>query len=238
MKYFGQIKAFNPSENTIVLKLDDLNSTEKHLFDNNLENYLEIDFDDKRVISYKQRRKVYALLHSIAQSTGVTANAAKDELKKTYCKEKRCELFSLSNCSVKQANDFIDYLVNFCLAWDVEFASKALDVAKDSYGWEYNCLMNHKCAICGKRMQIAHVHAIGMGANRNKMRHIGYSVMPLCVNHHHEQHSIGIKTFLNKYALSGVRVTKDIARFLKIGRLNGEFDAHTGDDINYSNDHN
>lgn len=238
MRYFGQIKAFNDEENTVVIKLDDLEQTEKNLFKHNIEQFLEFDFDDKRQISLKQRRKIYALLNSISKGMIITVNRAKDELKKSYCNDKGIDMFSLSNCSVSRANDFIDYLVNFCLAWDVEFASKALDIAKDSYGWELNCLNNHKCAICGQRMQIAHVHAIGMGANRQKMKHIGYTVLPLCYNHHHEQHQIGIKTFLSKYMLNGVRVDKDLARRLKIGRLNDLYEVHRGEPLEYTEDKN
>ncbi|TPR12424.1 putative HNHc nuclease [Apilactobacillus timberlakei] len=235
MKYFGEIKAFNYEENTIVLKLDDIDIHESNLFKNNVGNYLGIDFDDKRVISYKQQRKVYALLNSIAKSFKTKLEDIKASLKQDFCKHNGHKMFSLSNCTVTTANDFIDYLVNFCLEWDVEFASRALDIAKGSYGWEINCLNNKKCCICGQKMQIAHVHAIGMGANRKKMVHIGYTVLPLCVKHHSLQHNIGIKTFLDRYLLTGVRIDEDLSRRLHLGRLRKKYEVHMGDPIEYTN---
>ncbi|WP_353486159.1 putative HNHc nuclease [Apilactobacillus xinyiensis] len=235
MKYFGEIKAFNHQENTIVLKLDDIDVHESNLFKNNIGNYLELDFDDKRIISYKQQRKIYALLNSITKHIQMDLETIKKELKGDFCKKHHQQMFSLSNCTVTTANNFIDYLVNICLEWDVEFASKALDIAKDSYGWEINCLNNKKCCICGGGMQIAHVHAIGMGANRQKMVHIGYTVLPLCYKHHNMQHTIGIKTFLNKYALTGVRIDKELSRKLHLGRLNKKYEVHMGETIEYTN---
>ncbi|UQS85848.1 putative HNHc nuclease (plasmid) [Apilactobacillus apisilvae] len=234
MRYFGQIKAYNDKDNTLVLGMDDLSISEKNLFQHNVNNFLEIDFDDKRVISYKQQRKVYALLNSIAQSKKYDLEHIKGLLKQEFCQEKQQKMFSLSNCTMTTANDFIDYLVNFCLEWDVEFASKALDIAKDSYGWEINCLNNQKCCICGQKMQIAHVHAIGMGANRKKMVHIGYTVLPLCWKHHSMQHNIGIRTFLDKYVLTGVRIDEDLSRKLHLGRLHQKYEVHMGEPIEYT----
>lgn len=230
MRYFGQIKAFNLKDNTMVLGLDDLSTHEKNLFSNNVGNYLGIDFDDKRVISYKQQRKAYSLLNDITRyQNSRNVERTKKLLKGMYCEDKGVKPFSLSNCSVSVANGFIDYMINFCLEWGIEFATESLDIAKDSYYWERYCLDNGKCCICGDKMQIAHVHAIGIGLNRNKINHVGYTILPLCFNHHKWQHDHGINTFLDRYKLQGVRVDKELTRQLKIGRLHDKYEI--GEDI-------
>lgn len=63
-----------------------------------------------------------------------------------------------------------------------------------------NELKNRPCLICGFiPSDICHVktrgsHSLGDDINKE------WNLMPLCRNHHQEQHRIGIITFINRYA--------------------------------------
>ncbi|MCL0330590.1 putative HNHc nuclease [Apilactobacillus xinyiensis] len=238
MKYFGQIKALNGRDDLLVLELDNLTNHDKNLLTKNVGKIVEFDFDDKREISLTHRRKIYALLGDIAKSLHDDRESIKESLKKQFCEKENIKSFSLSDCTVTTANHFLDYLIDFCLKWNIEFTSKSLDLAKGCYGWEKSCLENHRCCICGDKMQVAHVHAIGIGRNRNKIKHVGYIVMPICYKHHHQQHTIGIKTFMDLYKIAGIRVNKEISKELHLGVQHGKYEVDMGDDINYTNESN
>ncbi|KRL07885.1 hypothetical protein FD38_GL002448 [Levilactobacillus zymae DSM 19395] len=142
----------------------------------------------------------------------------KGQLKRMYALRKGLyENFSLSDCSIETASRFIEFLLEFCFENNIPFASQTVDAIREQYGWDIQCLKFHRCMICGRPADIAHVHAVGIGRNRNHISHVGNSVMALCRDHHQEQHRIGIKTFMQKNQLKGVRVTPEIAEMLQLG---------------------
>jgi len=55
-----------------------------------------------------------------------------------------------------------------------------------------------------------------MGVNRNKVDHRQRYVMPLCFDHHHEQHTKGIKWFISFYHIKPVKPDLETLRILKI----------------------
>lgn len=63
--------------------------------------------------------------------------------------------------------------------------------------------MRHKCAVCGKRGELHHIDAIGMGGDRTQVEHLGREVISLCREHHTEMHTVGKADFLAKYHLNG-----------------------------------
>ena len=67
----------------------------------------------------------------------------------------------------------------------------------------YMCLVHKKCAVCGKRADLHHIDAIGMGNDRNEVQHLGREVLSLCREHHTEIHAIGKAEFMAKYHLNG-----------------------------------
>lgn len=67
--------------------------------------------------------------------------------------------------------------------WDRQFGDKALWIA------QLNCL------VCGRiPSEAAHVKSRGAGGTSEHL-------VPICTAHHYEQHTIGIKTFQDKYHL-------------------------------------
>lgn len=177
--------------------------------------------DDGRHISRDQQRKAYALLGEIDDWCGNYILAlTKAQMKRHFLSSEHnnyVKPFSLGDCSMTQARDFIDFLISFCFANRVPFDSYVLDLIQGSYGWELYALENKQCCICRNLAEVAHVHAVGIGRDRQHISHVGNSVMALCHKHHMEQHRIGINNFMNKYHLKGVKVTQELAEMLKLG---------------------
>lgn len=176
-------------------------------------------YDDGRHITADQQRKVYALLGEIDRWSGnYMPNVTKRQMKRQYIIHTGLyDGFSLADCSMSVASNFIEFLIEFCLSWNVPFASRTVDQLQGQYGWERSCLKFKKCCICGKHADVAHVHAVGIGRDRNHIHNVGNAVMPLCRVHHNEQHTRGIYSFMAKYHIKGVRVTPEISEMLRIG---------------------
>jgi hypothetical protein len=83
----------------------------------------------------------------------------------------------------------------------------------DIQDYVYQCLINKKCAVCGKRADLHHIDAVGMGNDRTEVSHLGREVMSLCRVHHTEMHTIGKADFFQKYHFnSGVLADKTILK--------------------------
>lgn len=227
MQIFGKIrKLFG---HYLIIDLNDVDPPDRRLIEENDGQLVETYFDDGRHITGDQRRKIYAMLGEIDEWCGnYVPDLTKTQMKQEYAVDRGLyEAFSFSDCSITTASDFIEWLLAFCFANDVPFASRTVDVIREQYGWDMQCLKYHRCMICGRHADIAHVHAVGMGRNRNKISHVGNNVMALCREHHEEQHRVGIATFMQRNQLKGVRVTPAIAEMLRLGNWHAE----RGEDI-------
>ena len=179
-----------------------------------------VEFVDKRRISAKQRRKAYALIRDIALWMGGTPMETAKELTKWIFQESDPatleETFSLSDCSMEVARLYITFLIDFCLLHDIPCGEPLYKLAEDIHRYVWVCLLNKRCAVCGRKAELHHVDAVGMGRNRKEICHIGMRVLPLCRTHHTEIHRIGHETFLRRYILEPVRVDERIADVYKL----------------------
>ena len=81
----------------------------------------------------------------------------------------------------------------------------------------YACLINKKCAVCGRRSDLHHIDAVGVGRDRHDIVHEGMEVIPLCREHHNEIHTLGDKQFLEKYHFDGgIKLDKTLCRIYKL----------------------
>lgn len=194
-------------------------------------NNVEIILPDGRRISPEQRRKVYALIGEVAEYVDGIRNAGTIEsAKKTLKMEfmlSRMEgmerrLFSLSNCDVTTAREFINFLVEFIIENDIPTRVPLIENCEDIERYVYACLMSKKCAVCGRHADLHHCDGgvIGMGGNREKVNHIGRPALPLCREHHTEIHSIGQEDFLRRYMLEPVKIDERIADVYRLSRKN------------------
>ena len=179
-----------------------------------------VELVDKRHISADQRKKAYVLIAYIAAWWGYTPlEAMKEMLKLMFVGEAETlrRTFSLSDCDMTTARLFITYLIDFCILHGVDVGEPLYQLSEDIPRYVWACLMNKRCAVCGRKAELHHVDAVGMGRNRKEICHIGMRALPLCREHHTEIHAVGREDFLKRYFLEPVRIDERIA---KVYRLN------------------
>lgn len=187
----------------------------------NLSDMVTIVWMDKRQISPEQRRKAYALMGEVSVWSGMTKDEVKLTFKHDFLKRHieglNKELFSLADCDMTTAREFISYVIDFMLEFDVPSRQPLYDLADDIPRYVYGCLMQKKCAVCGKKADIHHCEGstVGMGRNRKTMIHLGLELMPLCREHHRECHDMGQTAFNEKYHLQGIEADEKICK--KVG---------------------
>lgn len=74
-----------------------------------------VRIDDGRSISALQRKHIYATFNDIAKYTGYTPDETKQVMKYSYIALTGQKEFSLSDCSMTVARDFLEYLIEFCI---------------------------------------------------------------------------------------------------------------------------
>ena len=184
-----------------------------------------IVLDDGRHISPVQRRKIYALIGEIdAYVNGIRTQAGMEEqksllkmefmLKRMTDAERR--VFSLANCSMTTASNFIGYLIDFILANDIPTAFPLYEQADDIERYVYACLLHKKCAICGRPCDLHHAEGsrIGLGGNRETAHHLGRYAVPLCREHHTLLHAAAESEadFIGRYHLVPVKIDAAICK--------------------------
>lgn len=190
---------------------------------------VEIILWDGRRISPEQRRKCYALLGEIAEYTdGIRTAETVDEQKRLLKMEfmlRRMEaterrMFSLADCDMSTAREFITYLIDFIIANDIPTRVPLIDNCDDIAAYMYACAMHRKCAVCGKAADIHHCEGsrIGAGVDRTKVHQLGREVLPLCRVHHTELHAMPESEFIAKYHLEKVKLDEALCRRLKFRR--------------------
>ncbi|EFF65345.1 hypothetical protein HMPREF7545_1716 [Selenomonas noxia ATCC 43541] len=175
---------------------------------------VSVEFVDKRRISADQRKKAYVLISYIAAWWGYTPlECMKEILKLMFIGEAETlrRSFSLSNCDMTTARLFITYLIDFCLLHGVDVGEPLYQLSEDIPRYVWACLMNKRCAVCGRKAELHHVDAVGMGRNRKEICHIGMRALPLCREHHTEIHAVGREDFLRRYILEPVKIDERIA---------------------------
>lgn len=182
-----------------------------------------IDYIDGRSLSDAQRRMCYALLHAIADWSGSSTEDVKEAFKIEFWADKvdtlADKIFSLANAPMSLVAAFQKFLIRFILENDVPLKFSLLDFVDDTRDYVYQCLIHKKCCICGKRADLHHIDAIGMGNNRNEVQHLGREVMSLCRTHHTEYHSIGKSDFMERYHLDGgIEADKTVLRIYGLKR--------------------
>lgn len=191
--------------------------------------YKEVDITmiDSRPLSAAQRRNCYAMIREIATWCGDTPEAIKEALKLDFwCGEllqMSDRLFSLSDAPMSVVAAFQKWLARFIVRNEVPTRKPMLDYVDDVDDYVYACLVEKKCPICGKKADLHHIDAVGMGRDRTEIIHEGLEVLPLCREHHTEMHTIGKGDFFNKYHLSnGIIADKTICRIYGLKRKKGE----------------
>lgn len=183
---------------------------------------LEIDVRlmDRRHITDQQRKFIFALCNEISYYTGDDKEYIRLLMQQYNSNLRGIEVESLSTCSMTYANGLIDTIINFCIDREIPFAKEL--IIENGYTFDekqtYAMALKRVCVICGQRADIHHVDHIGMGNDRNKIRHIGKKALPLCRKHHTECHIKG-NEFYDMYHLTPFMIDKKMEFFIKNKKL-------------------
>lgn len=181
----------------------------------------QIQMIDSRSLSDKQRKACYALLREISDYTGNGRDSTKEWMKIKFLAddfgETADKIFSLSDAPMSLVCAFQRFLVRFILEWDIPCSFSLLGYVDDVSDYIYSCLINKKCVICGKHADLHHVEHVGTGRDRKEIIHEGMEALSLCRAHHTEVHTIGGKSFMEKYHLDGgIKLDKTLCRIYKL----------------------
>ena len=181
---------------------------------------VQIGLPDGRTISPEQRKKAHALINEIAEWMGEIPEYVKRLVKMEFIvnslQSLEKELFSLSDCDVTTAREFITYLIDFMIEHDIPSKIPLYEQCEDIYRYVYSCALKKRCAISGRRAELHHVDAVGMGRGRDDIIHIGMRVLPLSREYHTLAHTKGNDWLLNEYHLEPITVDKQIAKVYKL----------------------
>ena len=182
----------------------------------NLSNEVLVYWQDKRGISSEQRRKAWALMTEIADYQGQSKEDVYAEQKTAFTVKHleilQGELFRLSSATVSTAKAFITMLIEIILEYGIPTKEPLYGLCDDLERYTYACLINKKCAVCGRKTELHHVDAVGMGRDRREISHIGMRALPLCREHHEEAHRLGNQRFLELYHLEPIKIDERIAK--------------------------
>lgn len=176
-----------------------------------------VELIDNRRLTDEQRKKAWACIGEIADWQGDQPPAVhwlmKLDFKVSQLKTLRLKVFSLSDCDMTTAREYITYLIDFMVRWGVPSKIPLYELCDDIQRYVYSCLINKRCAVCGKKAELHHAEdRVGMGRNRNKIIHEGLRVMPLCRIHHTECHTMSQQQFNGRYHLVSQEATKEICK--------------------------
>ena len=176
-----------------------------------------IIISDGRIITEDQRSHAYALMGDIALYTGHHPDEIKALAKYDFIAKTGSNYFSLSDCDMTTACNFLEYLIDFCIYHDIPTLTDMLGFSPDISRYIYSCLTHKKCCVCRGKAELHHAEdRVGMGRDRKEIIHLGMRAQPLCRKHHKEAHDIGQATFNEKYHIYGLKMDLDLCAIWKV----------------------
>lgn len=135
---------------------------------------------------------------------------------------------SLNQLSQKQANDFVQWLIQLAIEYRIELRQEiinAIDQEEYHRAFIFACLKNKVCCVCGKNAELHHYDQASSIGGYKFDDGLKLRVMPLCREHHTEIHNIGRDVFSNKYHLAGIRLKVNEVAYLKKNVYKNHFEA-------------
>jgi hypothetical protein len=176
---------------------------------------IEIRLVDGREISAEQRRKIFAIIRDISVWSGHEPEYIRMYTEFDYRLQHGLEPFSLSDCDVTTAREYISYLIDFCFNNGVPTRDTLLNHTDDIGKYLYSCLEYRKCAVCNDKADIHHIDTVGAGRNRDTIAHKGLRAVALCRKHHIEAHKMG-QAFFDKWHIYGIILDDYLCKILNL----------------------
>jgi hypothetical protein len=109
-----------------------------------------IKFFDSRRITAEQRKRIFATINDIADYIGDPRELTRDHLTSSFCMETGQDYFSLSDCSLETAREFISYIIEYVIANGIPLTDLGINRIEEIDKYLFQCLKHSKCCICGK----------------------------------------------------------------------------------------
>ncbi|WP_349535655.1 putative HNHc nuclease [Leuconostoc mesenteroides] len=228
---FGQVNKLDPNKGLVTLQMsdEDLRTLQKY-HATNQQQVLSVVASDDNEPTPKQRRFAFALLNDIwlSQVGGAwleTVESTRRHFYGTYEYYHGLDFGEFSLSAVKgnksDTNEFINMLLDYAVLHNISLSVKPLNELEpqEIAHWEYQCLMNKCCVICGKiPSDLHHLDGsrVGMGSDRRDVNHLGRKAVQLCREHHQMFHTDENK-FMKQFHINGIVINDEIA---EVHRLN------------------
>ena len=219
MEYQGSLKGVKGRLVTFELS-DELDIAKVSKGSNNGNIVANIAFENKDMLSDDQRKKIFALINDICEHTGYMNEEMYQKMKFYFMAYSGCDTFSIARNKVTKdfASRFIEFIIEWCFQMEIPFMNRDYHLSSNESRTLFIYLKYRSCFVCGKQhSDVAHVQTVGAGRNRRKIDHSKHEFMCLCREHHNEQHTIGIDTFIRKYHLGVIKLNTEQIKELKIG---------------------
>ena len=204
MNYFTDITGYRAAGEGVDLLIH-LPQDIRYLIKRQNIRHAKVILDDGRHISIDQRKKIYATLRDISEYIGDPPEATKEWMKYGYIERTGSDYFSLSNCSMTTAREFINFLMDVCLQSGIILTESGLKRTDDINAYLIQCIRHKRCCICGGPADIHHVDAIGMGNDHRNFDDSENDIIALCREHHTQAHSLGDVRFMERYKVYGIK---------------------------------
>lgn len=223
MLYYSKIKAIKEEDNETQLLVTIDGNVQQKLMKYKTASGVDaiLAIDDKRRITIKQMKKIYAMINDIAAHTGNAPEQLKEYFKYQYIALTGEEYFSLSfksekAASISTARDFITYLIDFTLIYDIPLSEPGYIRAEDIDRYLFSCIKYRKCCITGEKADIHHITGsrVGMGRNRKTIDHSELELIALNREWHTKVHQQGEKEIFEKFKIYGIKIDIETLDYL------------------------
>lgn len=177
----------------------------------------EIRINDGRTITADQRKKIFATIKDIAVYTGDNPEYIRGILLYDYCSTTGEMPFSLSNCNISQARDYLSHIMDFVLGWNIPLTGLGVDRTDDVDRYLYSCIKYRRCAITGQANADIHhdeKSRVGMGRDRTKIDHSQLRLIALSRKWHNKVHDQGEQEIFDKYKIYGIKIDNETLKYL------------------------
>ena len=124
---------------------------------------------------------------------------------------------SLNSLTQKQANDFVKWLFEMAIYWEIQLRQEIRNLFAEDYQdtFIWVTLKKKICCICGKPGELQHFDRVGSLGYKSDTG-LNYRVMCLCREHHNEaDNCISRMDFMKKYHLAGIYLNSEQVKELK-----------------------
>ena len=124
---------------------------------------------------------------------------------------------SLNSLTQKQANDFVKWLFEMAIYWEIPLRQEIRNLFAEDYQdtFIWVTLKKKICCICGRPGELQHFDRVGTSGYKSDTG-LNYRVMCLCREHHDEADNCISRTdFMRKYHLAGIYLNPEQVKELK-----------------------